>query len=1588
MHWLPPGMVVRRFILQVFRLAVYDGECFRFTTSFELVTEIFPDVKVPEKLESGEEVMFLMCRADLHPSKNGSLNHFIPLWKAEKLTESALTKIHQAPEEELLSLKALQESQGQGPAWVAIRETAQTRIDEIERWKQLQEWLWSGGGLIASEVPADGNCAVWSLRACLNSTTEANPEDEDQKLECLKLRQEIAKLWESVKDDVTWRTIFQLLINAFDAPPENEVKQEPHLQTPPKKRKPGPAIFVDLSTPPKDQSQGKHVKAVGGQRPAMQMKRPGDGINPIPPPCPGPADPELPGDDDGDDSKKKRKRPAKAKSKNLKEKLEEAVGGSMPKKSRPQDSGAQADKGAEGDGEENEAEKVKKKQRTCKKKQKTDDERVAETVQTYLSSIGITWLFHQHFHAQQCLGRFGIPKCNKFTDMQAKLQVGKLPECPTCQAMLQSAGFDMDTLKNLMNDIDANCPSPGMTKWKQLRQEIRRVQIQGGEDPGEESMDEKEELPADLQQLSDCTALVPFHDVDMDDEPQKPEPEAEEDIWEIVRKNPFLERLPLNSHDRRVPIRCKVCRSRNQPEGKIFEADVPKKNSVINFVRQHCKRPGHLANLKRWLEDKIKDVETKEDESEMRPCTGFAVCSDKKLKELKAEIVLWARLLKVSAVFGKHKYVFDLSTEDLIVFHSDCQKIIPCPKSDTLPPVCEKCRSSGAGETAAKSAIRFSLKYFGARLLQCRLFKSDEAVAELLDEIKSTNLYRLNPRKFDEIISMKDDELQSSIRQSWLKMRRDTCTAQLLQFIDQSIRAFGIIMHYLTFYRMLCGMSLHAVEECTGEFRHLANQFTAQLVGGGMDELQQLGLRIMKATCTGKLLNHPCIMGIVLQCIDVVNREERGIHSLKKPRQLGDREEGMIQQAGLLLTSNGCSADLMRAMGFSKMSYLRSHSSLDSLLSQGLPCAPLALLKPPVMEQNVALVDQMLPALPGLSSKQRMDGIPALGSFEQEQADFEPSISPLGFEEVFRIIDLVLNYVSEHVRVVICDGEGCNNHIKQVLQGTLPPELRRKMHGFKSLKNIVYKEIDALSSVPGLRPKLCYVNGNLMYGLPAPAHSAKNSSAQLLTESKLLYYGKFFADPSGCLEYSLPLPAYTRKDAAGEDAAWDEAPALHGGLTLAQRCEVAIAGHVCLDLWHLVAESRAKTMFVPWHKIVLAAQTRKNLQGCALGAIAMAASKDACWDPWREPHGLSEVKIEHRLQECANNALDASLKVVSRCSDISVESLETLYREAMEHDGLADEPDEVEDMLLEDVIIADFDNAMPVNEVQTVLSEIQHLAEEEFNECDEENDQCPDAEDQDLKLPDGLQLVDLTKESKSETKALKPETFPHTLSEALSGDRAFWAGLWQLTVSLRCGEDGIDSKFLRKAEVVRRRSRKIGNVVVLNLGHGVKPVPALVLTLWPASKKPRPCIQEVEITRVKCFRGVLLEECEDPEKPCQLVPTDFVWRYIYQQVVAVLDVEQSNLVAGRIIVSQASMDALALVREQAQDEHDAEEGEGQEGSGSKPKTKKRKGKDRAQNFYRIRQRLKKQAEATNKKKACVPLDGEACYRMVDWVEFM
>ena len=145
-----------------------------------------------------------------------------------------------------------------------------------------------------------------------------------------------------------------------------------------------------------------------------------------------------------------------------------------------------------------------------------------------------------------------------------------------------------------------------------------------------------------------------------------------------------------------------------------------------------------------------------------------------------------------------------------------------------------------------------------------------------------------------------------------------------------------------------------------------------------------------------------------------------------------------------------------------------------------------------------------------------------------------------------------------------------------------------------------------------------------------------------------------------------------------------------------------------------------------------------------------------------------------RIRSCAKRALAASLLLVSRCSDIDVQSLEKLYRTECIGDFF-DEPDMVGEDLLElsllakemqDVTEADH------NQLKNVLVHIERAAKEQIDQHErdqkgdaaEDQTEMPTAQDPDAALPDGQQLVDLT--SNLPPRSDESQNYPKTLAEA------------------------------------------------------------------------------------------------------------------------------------------------------------------------------------------------------------------------------
>ena len=94
------------------------------------------------------------------------------------------------------------------------------------------------------------------------------------------------------------------------------------------------------------------------------------------------------------------------------------------------------------------------------------------------------------------------------------------------------------------------------------------------------------------------------------------------------------------------------------------------------------------------------------------------------------------------------------------------------------------------------------------------------------------------------------------------------------------------------------------------------------------------------------------------------------------------------------------------------------------------------------------------------------------------------------------------------------------------------------------------------------------------------------------------------------------------------------APSMHRELSLLARCEVAMTGFVCLDLFRMVADQKASLRGVPRGSMFMAPQTMANLQGVALSVIAICISKPPSWSPWRRGTArVSEITVEQFFHE-------------------------------------------------------------------------------------------------------------------------------------------------------------------------------------------------------------------------------------------------------------------------------------------------------------------------------------------------------------------
>eukprot|EP00435_Cladocopium_sp_Y103_P037622 s486_g10.t1 len=884
---------------------------------FNLIREMFPRLTVPEDPDS-DEVWHIVLAA---------------------LGKDVCQRIANSAQDELLAVLS---SPQMNEPWDVVATSQlfllQERCEILKNFQILQDWL---AEFMSVEVPKDGNCGAWSVQALVNSSPFQQPIAE----ESVKLRNEIASLWLRVSSDVLWQSIFYDIVNTFDRQGNQDKEDDPDdlpvilsenivpkierktKQEPPtgKRPKPRPTEYVDLCSPPRRQ-----VEQVGAARPVFSRRTHRDQVR---------AEPAPVGHTPRDEATKL-----------IGEKLDQ----------EPDQDPEEGEDEGEGGGEEETGAPAtrKRRNRTCKKKTIDMSHRLESCVRAYLGSLEITFQYHKTFHARYC----AVPSevnCRAYRNLIEKLQKGELPKCTTCVSMLKNRGYDMDTLKGRLDDLslDAGKPSPATAQLSELIAKVAEPE-------------QVDASPSDLIPLQDADHAddADFGDGRPAEEPaaqpesnpdvakDNPEDDDPDDIFESVRAMKVLEVLEPGSHDKRVPIHCTICQ-------KVFEGDRRNKVSIRNYVAQHCRTDGHIAALAAFvLKQQLKEDGTDmpiADEIPHVPCEGLSVThGHHRAAAFRSEIILWCKHTKLSSCLSKNEYMFNVAREELIVKHHTCKKIAKEDKTrpKDLRPCCDSCLKSDCTSATLRSAIRFAVKYWAAKLLHCRLFMSDEAYAELKEAFEATQVSKVDTKEVPKLLSMKIADLQKFVRLTWTKTPKDFATDLATQFMAA--------------YVYPC-ININ-VSDASSEMRQVVNKFASDLAMGKLSELGQMSAKIAKASCDGRLAGNPAIMGLVMQAISFLDRDQRGASLKGGDRRMTEVEKAMVTEAGVLLATNSCSKDLMRLFGFSKENVLRQHSRVDSLLADSLPCPALAFLHPEVLAANMSLIDSAEPRHPEFGQKDRL----------------------------------------------------------------------------------------------------------------------------------------------------------------------------------------------------------------------------------------------------------------------------------------------------------------------------------------------------------------------------------------------------------------------------------------------------------------------------------------------------------------------------------------------------------------------------------------------------------------------------------------
>ena len=208
-----------------------------------------------------------------------------------------------------------------------------------------------------------------------------------------------------------------------------------------------------------------------------------------------------------------------------------------------------------------------------------------------------------------------------------------------------------------------------------------------------------------------------------------------------------------------LKFRCLICLTRRQPMGKVNKLGRPVLKLVMHYLNQHLKSPTHLAHLeeRRRAQNPKLSTET---------CPGLCATDQGGSTVLSLhqdDFKLWLQFCNTSGNKLQHTYWCEMNSNLWFVRHKNCQRSFQ-RVDGSQQTCCPECASLGDSTGITKRLVKFCAKFYCARLLQKRLFGTEDDVQQVLDDVKKSAFGQRHSKFWTKLSGLSNAELQTYTR--------------------------------------------------------------------------------------------------------------------------------------------------------------------------------------------------------------------------------------------------------------------------------------------------------------------------------------------------------------------------------------------------------------------------------------------------------------------------------------------------------------------------------------------------------------------------------------------------------------------------------------------------------------------------------------------------------------------------------------------------------------------------------------------------------------------------------------------------------